>query len=158
MGRVQPSVRRVSLLHFFSREIKIGAHLVKILIAEDNPILADVLRFNLARLGHDVWLVHSGTDAMARLRQELPDLLLTDYQMPGASGEELCRFVREELNCHTLPIVVCSAKGLELDASKFQRQWNVSHIVHKPFSMREVIEIVVNTVSAPVQSTAEVGN
>jgi CheY-like chemotaxis protein len=131
---------------------------MKILIAEDNPVLADVLRFNLARLGHDVWLVHRGTDAMARLLQELPDLLLTDYHMPGASGEELCRFVREELQCHSLPIVVCSAKGLELDNSKFQRLWNVSHIIYKPFSMREIIEIIVNTASVPDLSPVEVGN
>lgn len=122
----------------------------KILVAEDNPILADVLRFNLARMGHEVVLAHNGTEAMRRLRQELPDVLLTDYQMPGASGEDLCRFVREELQCASLPVIVCTAKGLELDVAKFQRQWNISHIVHKPFSMREIITLILESSQTPV--------
>ena len=118
---------------------------MNILIAEDNRVLADVLRFNLVRAGHEVWPYYRGSDAIERLRQELPDVLLTDYQMPGASGEDLCRFVREELSCDSLPILVCSAKGLEINADEFKRRYNVSHIIHKPFSMVEVVNLIVQT-------------
>lgn len=123
----------------------IDAKLMNILIAEDNRMLSDVLCFNLKRSGHEVWPYYRGDTAIERLRQELPDVLLTDYQMPGASGEDLCRFVREHLDCQSLPILVCSAKGLEINPEEFKLRYNVSHIIHKPFSMMEIVELIVRT-------------
>ena len=113
-----------------------------VLVAEDNPILADVLRFNLQREGFGVTVAKSGTMAIQQLSRQMPDVLITDFQMPGASGEEVCRHVREELKNLDLPIIVCSAKGIELNSSGFMERWNVAKIMYKPFSMREIVSII----------------
>ena len=98
-------------------------------------MLADITRFNLQRLGLTIKLAKSGTEAIEWLRSNRPTLLITDFQMPGASGEDVCRFAREECQYSEMPIVVVSAKGLELNQSDFQRRWNIEEIVFKPFSV-----------------------
>ena len=113
-----------------------------ILIAEDDPLLADILRFNLTRVGHKVSLAKTGLLAMESLRASLPDVLVTDFQMPGANGEELCRFVREDLANAELPIIVCSAKGFELNATDFKAKWSVAEIVYKPFSTNAIVSLI----------------
>ncbi len=105
-----------------------------ILVAEDNPILADVLRFNLQRQRHEVLVAKTGIQALQYLDQRLPDVLITDYQMPGASGEAVCRHVREVICNDSLPIIVCSAKGIELNACDFIRRWKVAKLIYKPLA------------------------
>ena len=113
-----------------------------VLVAEDDPLLADILRFNLARAGHKVSIAKTGLLAMDSLQVSIPDVLVTDFQMPGANGEQLCRFVREELANAELPIIVCSAKGFELNATDFKAKWSVSEIVYKPFSMNAIVSLI----------------
>ncbi len=65
------------------------------------------------------------------------DLLITDFQMPGVNGEALCQAVRDEMGLRDLPILMCSAKGLELDTQELRNKWNVTQVMFKPFSMRD---------------------
>jgi CheY-like chemotaxis protein len=119
-----------------------------ILVAEDNPILADVIRFNLQRQGFPVFVAKNGLAAIERIKTQTPRLLMTDFQMPGASGEDVCRFVREDLANSDLPIVVCSAKGIELNTTDFLQRWSISKLVFKPFSMREIVDIITKLCAA----------
>ncbi|WP_162006581.1 response regulator [Roseimaritima sediminicola] len=112
-----------------------------VLVAEDNRVLSDVLRFNLQRAGFEVAVARDGLQAMAELRGSQFDLLITDFQMPGANGEQLCQFVRQDLGDASLPILICSAKGLELDAEQMRKRYQVEHIIYKPFSMREIVKL-----------------
>ncbi|MCA9057950.1 MAG: response regulator, partial [Planctomycetaceae bacterium] len=69
----------------------------RILVAEDNRILLDVLRFNLVRAGYEVLTAMNGLEALTVLREHQPiDLLITDCQMPGLSGVEVCTQVRQD--------------------------------------------------------------
>ena len=113
-----------------------------ILVAEDNPILADVIRFNLQRHGFSVFVAKNGLLAIERLKSQIPCLLMTDFQMPGASGEDVCRFVREDLGNSDLPIIVCSAKGIELNTTDFQQRWGIAKMIFKPFSMRDIVDSI----------------
>jgi len=113
-----------------------------VLVAEDDPLLADIIRFNLVRAGHHVSVARTGSIAIEMLKQSVPDVLMTDYQMPGANGEELCRFVREDLKNPDLPIIVCSAKGFELNAVDFKSRWAVTDIIFKPFSMNVITSLI----------------
>jgi CheY-like chemotaxis protein len=61
----------------------------RILIAEDNRILSDVMRFNLQKAGFEVTVAENGTIAVEHLQLQAFDLLITDYQMPGLDGEQL---------------------------------------------------------------------
>jgi DNA-binding response OmpR family regulator len=112
-----------------------------ILVAEDNQILSDVLRFNLLRAGFQVTIALNGELAAQYLRSEKFDLLLTDYQMPSVNGEELCEIVRNELQL-TIPIVMCSAKGLELNTDELKVKYQLAEILYKPFSMREIVAFI----------------
>ncbi|MEP6872434.1 MAG: PAS domain S-box protein, partial [Anaerolineaceae bacterium] len=71
---------------------------MKILIAEDDPVSALVLRRTLEREGHDVTLVVDGLAAWERFVQERPQLLISDWMMPGIDGPELCRRIRAAAN------------------------------------------------------------
>lgn len=112
-----------------------------ILVAEDNRVLSDVLRFNLERAGFEVDVAENGRVAIERLQERTFDLLITDHQMPEMDGERLCAAVREELHIEHMPIVMCSAKGLELDASELREKYQVTQVIFKPFSMREIVTL-----------------
>lgn len=108
-------------------------------MAEDNRVLADVLRFNLQRAGFAVTVALDGNLAIQHLRRDNFDLLITDFQMPGANGEQLCQLVRGELQLDQLPILMCSAKGLELNIDTLKSTYGVSQVIYKPFSMRQIV-------------------
>ena len=91
---------------------------LQVLIAEDDSVLADVLQFNLQRAGFAVTTVESGDAAVEQLRTGTFDLLISDFQMPGLTGEQVCQVAREELKLTDLPILLCTAKGLEIDAEQ----------------------------------------
>jgi DNA-binding response OmpR family regulator len=120
----------------------------RILVAEDNKVLGDVLRFNLERSGFQVTLARSGDAAAKLLANESYDLLITDIEMPGMNGLELCRLVREELMNSSLPITICSARGLELNEAELRTKLSVAEIIFKPFSVRELISIANRLLSA----------
>jgi two-component system alkaline phosphatase synthesis response regulator PhoP len=110
----------------------------RVLVAEDNVVLGDVIRFNLQRSGFQVTLARNGIEALRVVESQPFDILVTDYEMPGMDGEELCHRVRNELNLTAIRIVMCSAKGLELDRDEIKTRLNIEDILFKPFSIREL--------------------
>jgi DNA-binding response OmpR family regulator len=124
----------------------------RILVAEDNRVLADVLRFNLQRAGFQVVVASNGQLAIEQLKQAAFDLLITDYQMPVVDGEELCRTIRLQLHIDQMPILVCSAKGYEVDNARLTAQYSVSKIILKPFSMREIVSLTEELTTSKCES------
>jgi len=114
----------------------------KILIAEDNVVLGDVIRFNLERSGYAVTLARSGIEALRQVASQSFDILVTDYEMPGVNGEELCYQVRNVLKLHDIKLVMCSAKGLEIDHETLKAKYAISAIVSKPFSIRDLLALL----------------
>ena len=113
----------------------------KILVAEDNRVMGNVIKFNLERSGFEVVLVYDGRTAIDRLNKESFDLVITDYQMPHASGEDICRYVRFD-SAHTeLPVILVSAKGIELQTSELVGPDRFSRVIFKPFSPREIVQV-----------------
>ncbi len=116
-------------------------NVIRILVAEDNRVLADVLRFNLQRAGFEVTIANNGFVAIELLKQSDFQLLITDYQMPIVDGEELCKAVREQLHIERMPIIMCSAKGYEIDIERLKTHYRISRVILKPFSMREIVSL-----------------
>ena len=126
----------------------------QVLIVEDNSVLADVMRFNLERAGMEVTLAVSAEIAISHLRQSPFSLMISDYQLPGISGEQLCVQIRQELQLKEMPIFVCTAKGFEIDIASLQSELGVRQVIFKPFSMRETARLVCEAVHPePVGST-----
>lgn len=112
---------------------------LQVVVAEDNRVLQDVMRFNLIRSGFDVRTATDGAAALALLEESPADLLITDCQMPGMSGLELCRRVRNHARFRDLPILFCTAKGLEIGQETLD-DLRLPVILCKPFSPSSMIE------------------
>ncbi len=114
----------------------------KVLVAEDNRAMGNVLSFALEREGFDVTLARSGTEAIEVCETSTFDFVLTDHQMPGASGVDLCRHLRGQAKHAVVPILFCSAKGFELDALELREEFGVIDVALKPFSTSEIVNSV----------------
>jgi CheY-like chemotaxis protein len=124
-----------------------------ILVAEDNPVMAQLLAFSLERAGFSVTCAYDGATAAEAARQESFDLVITDYQMPKMSGEELCEAIRTDSINREVPIVLCSAKGLEIDSTRMNEVHRLAKVFHKPFSPGEVVTFACSLLElAPARS------
>lgn len=121
----------------------------RVIVAEDNRVLQDVIRFNLARAGFEVRTAFEGAQALRLLEEQPADVLVTDCQMPGMSGLELCTAIRGHAVYSNLPILFCSAKGLEIEQETLEKL-RLPGILCKPFSPRSLVE--------KVQALAEAGS
>lgn len=113
-----------------------------ILIAEDNRVMADVVRFNLERAGFRVTLGRDGVEALEHATRQVFDLVLTDSQMPRMDGQTLCQSLRERPEYANTPIIMCSAKGYELDPQQLKTQYGIDQILLKPFSPKQVVDVI----------------
>lgn len=111
----------------------------RILVAEDNPALATVVQFNLQRAGYEVSVAANGKIAAQRLDEDRFDLLITDHQMPEMTGIELCTELRQKADYATLPIVMLTAKGLELELNQLKEELKIDATFPKPFSPVAVV-------------------
>ncbi len=112
----------------------------RILAVEDNPALASVIRFNLRKAGFDVTCARNGHEAWQLLGRQQFDFLVTDHQMPEMTGYELCERMRGDARLCQLPIIMLTAKGLELELSKLKDKLGVLQILPKPFSPSELVQ------------------
>lgn len=133
----------------------------KILIVEDEALIADSIEYALLKEGFNIVKAEDGVQGLMMAREQSPDLILLDIMLPEMDGLEVCRTLRRE---SSVPIIMLTAKteevdrvvGLELGADDY---------VIKPFSMREVIARVRTVLrrsrsrsDQPVQNPITVGN
>lgn len=126
----------------------------KILIVEDEEALSDPLAFLLGREGFQTIVVDNGLDALPVLDREGADLVLLDVMLPGMSGMEVCRKLRE---VSSVPIIMLTAKDSELD-KVLGLELGADDYVTKPYSARELIariRAVLRRRSAETDSTTE---
>ena len=109
-----------------------------ILVVDDEQHIRDLLEFNLDAAGYRVELAENGTDALEKARNTHPALILLDLMMPGMSGEEVCEKLKASLVTESIPIIVLSAKGDEVDRVLLLDRGADDYMV-KPFSVRELI-------------------
>ena len=107
----------------------------KILIAEDNTELNDMLRNYLIKAGHTVYQAFDGAQAVDMAMKLKPDLMVLDIMMPVKDGYEVCREVRASQN---IPIIVASAKETEDDKEKLF-DLGADDYITKPFSFKEAV-------------------
>lgn len=114
----------------------------RILLAEDNPAMAKVMQFNLERIGAKVSIAQHGKEAIEILEVEDFNLLVSDLQMPQMNGDELCRYLRQQAKWAVIPIILCSAKGLETSTQTLVRDCDIQKVFYKPFSPQELVSYV----------------
>lgn len=109
-----------------------------ILVVEDEPGIQELLKFHLGHHGHDVIIANDAEEAAARMRDSLPDLILLDWMLPGASGIDLARRVRADSRLKDVPIIMLTARGEERDKVT-GLETGADDYVTKPFSPRELM-------------------
>ncbi|CAH0204779.1 Transcriptional regulatory protein BaeR [Roseomonas sp. CECT 9278] len=116
-----------------------GANVVqtmpKILIADDDPHIRNVIRFALARDGLVVVEAADGAAALALIAREAPDLVILDVMMPELDGTELCRRLRRDSD---VPVIFLSSRGEEVDRV-LGLELGGDDYMTKPFSPRELV-------------------
>jgi len=125
----------------------------RILAVDDNRVMLNVIRFTLERAAFAVTTARNGREAWNLLQDQDFDLVLTDYQMPEMTGEMLIRRIREGDRLKDVPIIMLSAKGLELNLDRLLDELEVHEIVFKPFSPSGLLA----TVEAAFDKEARVG-
>jgi two-component system alkaline phosphatase synthesis response regulator PhoP len=108
----------------------------RLLVVEDDATLRQALRFNLAREGYEVGVATNGPEALEAVRGRRPDLVLLDVMLPGMSGVEVLRVMRQE-GIDT-PVIIVSAKTEELDRVVGLKV-GADDYVTKPFSRPELL-------------------
>jgi two-component system phosphate regulon response regulator PhoB len=108
-----------------------------ILIVEDEADLRELIRYNLEAQGFRVVLAESGDEAVERIREGVPDLILLDWMLPGLSGIELCRRWRAREDTARTPIIMITARGEEEERVRGLATGADDYVV-KPFSIPEL--------------------
>lgn len=109
-----------------------------ILVVEDEPGIQELLKFNLGHHGHEVVVTSNAEEASARMRDSVPDLILLDWMLPGASGVELARRVRSDARLKDVPIIMLTARSEERDKI-LGLETGADDYITKPFSPRELM-------------------
>lgn len=115
--------------------------MTKILIAEDERDIRDLVTFTLRFAGYDVIAATNGQEALELASKEVPDLVLMDVRMPRMTGYEACKRIKSEENTRHIPVVFLSAKGQEAEVNAGMEAGAEEYIL-KPFSPDELTEQV----------------
>ena len=110
----------------------------KILIVEDDDGVAEALSYNLQWNGFQVDAIADGAVALKTVQQEPPDLLILDIALPTMNGLDVCREVRKAHSTKTLPILMLTARGHEID-KEVGLDAGADDYVTKPFERRELL-------------------
>jgi two-component system alkaline phosphatase synthesis response regulator PhoP len=110
----------------------------RILVAEDERDVAELIRYTLAREGFEVLVATNGADALRQARESRPDLMLLDLMLPQVNGWELCRRLRQDPATRALPVIMLTARAEEAD-KVLGFELGADDYVTKPFSTRELV-------------------
>jgi len=111
---------------------------LNILIVEDEPAIQELIAINLEGVGHRVLRASDSEQALALIRETLPDLVLLDWMLPGQSGLAIARHLRGNARTRTIPIIMLTAKSAEQD-KVMGLEAGADDYITKPFSPRELL-------------------
>ena len=126
--------------------------MARILVIEDERDLQDILAYNLRQAGHEVFQATRGKDGLAVAKRERPELVILDLMLPDMPGTEVCKELQQGASTRTIPVIMLTAKGEEVDRI-VGFEVGASDYVVKPFSMRELL-LRVNAVLGRAQRPA----
>jgi DNA-binding response OmpR family regulator len=109
----------------------------KVLVAEDERDIRELIGFTLRFAGLDVTLTKNGAEAVEQALQLKPDLIMLDVRMPKMTGYEVCRALKENPDTSDIPVVILSAKGQDGEIQE-GIEAGADHYIVKPFAPEEL--------------------
>ncbi len=112
-----------------------------ILVVDDTLTQVEILSSTLRQAGYSTIEAQSSEDAREKLAVHQPDVIVLDVVLPGISGFELCRELKQDPTTQQIPIILCSTKGGEMDKFWGMKQGAASYLV-KPIDPDELLRAV----------------
>ena len=125
----------------------------KIVVADDETHILHVVSMKLTNVGFEVFTAEDGEEALELCNAEMPDLLITDYQMPYMSGLELCKAIRANEQTKHIPTMMLTAWGFDIGPDDMIAA-GIAAVLAKPFSPREVLSKVTELIDQSVDASA----
>ncbi|GAA1693414.1 response regulator [Microcella alkalica] len=122
--------------------------MARILVADDDQDLNDLVTMKLEAAGHEVVSVIDGENALSRALADKPDLIVLDWMLPRRNGLEVCREVRSDPELSGTRILMLTARAQEVDVERAFAAGAEEYIT-KPFSPRELVLRVTTLLSRP---------
>ena len=119
----------------------------KILIVEDNELNMKLFHDLLEAQGYDILQTQDGMAALKIAREEVPDLILMDIQLPEVSGLEVAKWIKEDENLREIPVIAVTAFAMKGDEEKI-RQGGCEAYIAKPISVSEFLATVQKFIDA----------
>jgi CheY-like chemotaxis protein len=113
--------------------------MAKILIAEDERDIRDLITFTLGFAGFEVVAAANGEEAVNLARQEFPDLILMDVRMPRMTGYEACAIMKADAKLKDIPVILLSAKGQDSEIQTGLQAGAADYLL-KPFAPDQLTE------------------
>jgi phosphate regulon transcriptional regulator PhoB len=110
----------------------------KILVVDDEKDIIDLIAYNLKKEGFSVIEALDGEQALKHIETGRPDLVILDLMLPGVAGLDVCKWIRKRPDTETLPIIMLTAKGEQLDKI-LGLEMGADDYITKPFHVRELI-------------------
>ena len=115
--------------------------MIKILVAEDEPDIRELVAFTLRFAGYEVVSGSNGEEAVELARQETPDLIILDVRMPRMTGYDACKLIKEEPELRDVPVIFLSAKGQEAEIQDGMEAGAEDYLL-KPFAPDQLTDRV----------------
>jgi DNA-binding response OmpR family regulator len=112
-----------------------------IIIADDDPLVGDIVRYTLSERGHIVGVVTNGLDALRVVETKQPDLVILDCSMPGIGGVDVLRQLRVSRTSFDVPILMLTARSGR-DDEEIALRAGADDYLRKPFDPAELLAIV----------------
>lgn len=110
----------------------------RVLVVDDEAYIVELVKFNLEKEGYKVLVAGDGLSALEMVKKERPDLVLLDIMLPKIDGLEVCRTLKQDDEYNTIPIIMLTAKGEEID-TVLGLEMGADDYIKKPFSPREMV-------------------
>jgi len=114
----------------------------RVLLCDDDVYILRAAEFKLKRAGYEVRTAGDGQEGWELIQEQVPDVVITDCQMPRLDGFGLLRRIRENPETESLPVMMLTAKGFEIDEQAAASEYDVREVIAKPFSPRELLQKV----------------
>ena len=113
----------------------------KILVVDDENYILHILDFSLGAEGYEVITAEDGEEAVRKVKEERPDLVVLDVMMPKMDGFEACRAIKRDAELAATPVILLSAKARDID-QKQGYEAGADDYITKPFSPGRLVERV----------------
>ena len=113
----------------------------RIVAADDETHILSVVSLKLGNAGYEVLRAEDGEEALELCTTQVPDLLITDYQMPLMTGLELCKELRKNEALRHIPAVMLTARGFDIEPEEMAEA-GIEMVITKPFAPRKLLDTV----------------